>query len=561
MAIPKDIEFGIIPRNEILKGSKLLYDAVASTFGPNGKNAIIDTFDGQPSITKDGVTVAKSISFSDKYKRIGASLIKDIATRVDTACGDGTTTSTIISYNLINAAAELVSKGFNPNDIRQALLDASKEAIQYIEKNSIKVKDSDDVYNIALSSSNGDEEIAKIVTEAFSSVGKDGAVFLSSTNLDKSFIEVSNGLTIQQGISSTDMVFDNTKKGSWVSEKPTKIVLLKDCPQKFEFISRIIKHAEIVSQNVLFIISYIDNQFLSECIMSIENGIMDNSFCIIKASGIPDKNLGYSKDTELLAALINSDIIYSADLQTIDFDSLATVDSVVSLNNSTTISLNEIDRNNEKYIKQYNILKNIIDSEGTDGGFSPDEIDLAKKRLAMLTGGVATIKIGYPTLTEREEKIDLYTDAINAVKTGFKKGISAGGGTLLLKASNSIKIPNNNSKKSPSYIEGIKAFKKVLRVPAMLLIGSVLDETDTEALLSKIAKSKTNLGFNARTGKIEKDLIKAGVIDASLIEILSLKYSVSTAGSFICSDCIITNEKDNLAINSNDYTIDNETFI
>lgn len=559
MALPRDIVFGYEARNKILEGIRAICRAVASTLGPNGHNVLIDDGTLRPVITKDGVTVAKKTSFADKYMRIGANLIKDIASRVDLKAGDGTTTATIVSSNYLIKAAQLADQNYDVNEARNGINDATKEAIAYLNKISRKINTSDEIRKVALVSANGDATIADHMTEAFSSVGEGGTVIVRPTNISKSFVEVSTGIHFEKGYENG--AFANSKDGTFtISEKKTMILVMRDSPSKWEDIMPFIACCKAANLALAIICPYFETQFQQECYMANERG-MFTDFCLINAPGtVVDRNVGYSRQTKDLATLLGTPIYKAEEFPELDPTKLPMANSIVVTQNRTTIDFDIDEENNKDFQELKAQLESVINSADTDGGATPAEVDMAKHRLAEITGGVATVKVGAASRVEKEEKLALYIDALHAVESALKTGVLPGCGVGMLRASKSLTPTTKLQRtKSPSYIAGYNLVRETLKISAKNVIKSKTE--DYALIMSKIAANKNPyFGYNARTGKFVRDMYEEGIIDPCLVETYTLELSASEAGAFMCTDTVITNHNDNVSFNDDpeEYAFEEE---
>ena len=546
MALPREIEYGYDCRSKINEGISATARPVISTLGPNGRNVLIDNGSVYPIITKDGVSVAKAISFSDKYKRIGATLVKDIAKRVDVKAGDGTTTATVISSNLLLGASDLADKGFDVNEARKGIKDAATKAIKWLNDHSIKIKDTDDIHKVALVSANGHEQIADDIAQAFASIGPDGSVILSYTSAPETIVDVSTGYKIREGYENSQ--FSNMTDGSFtVDDKKTVILIMRDSPTSWNDIQHIAQACKIAKLALVVMCPYFEGNFLAESYRALEKGILED-YCLIKTPGREDKNLGYSEETKTFAAMLGSKIYAAEDLAEVQIENLKTVDSIICKSGETTFEF-ESDKDGIEYKKIVNELKDIINSAGKDGGAAPDQIHMAKERLGAIEGGLAKIKIGAPTYAEREEMNALYTDALHAVESAIKNGVLPGAGVSMLRAARSITIDESWN---PSYIAGVSLVKRVLEKPINLVVASKDPENAAYIIGTLAADGNLMSGYNARTGQTVVDMFEEGVIDPTLVETSAIEYSASMAGSYMCVDTVITNERDNIAFNEMD---------
>lgn len=537
----------------MMQGIDELERAVITTLGPVGRNCLFDKGTSHPVITKDGVSVAREISFSDHYKNTGALIVKEAAENVNTIAGDGTTTTVLLASELCREGINLVSAGKEPVELQKGMDAAAADVIKQIDQYKLKLRDDKDILSIATISANNDEAVGKVVYDAFTGIGEGGKVDLqdSHTKSGKTAVVFTDGMEFERGL--TDGRFCTDKRKETLEIDNPNIVLFDYTPTLQEC-TDLLNWCVSKSQSCVMIASEFDETLENMCInVTVQRNC---KFACINAPGMSPYDI--SEQLKDLAAVTGTIVIKNPDELkqfTIDlkdgkkpFGSCGHLSSKVKF--KTTIS--------EGKGKEEDIEKRVAEIEAEikkgkddpDLGLSEDEISLMKTRIARLTGGIATIMIGGLTVTRIKELKDRYEDAIHAVEAAISDGIVPGGGMTLLKCARDLekqkrKYPND------SYQAGYEAVVKVCRIPAMKIISSVTP--DYAFIMSKITHSKNKAyGFNAKKVAIEKDMFAAGVIDPVKVEKAALSYAVSVAGIFITTECVITNEANNITLEPND---------
>lgn len=530
----------------ILSGSREIRNIVQSTHGPKGKNVIINDGSVYPKFTKDGATVAKACDTNDQYKYIGMSMIKQVIDKVDSLSGDGTTTSTIYTDTLLNKAYHLASLDLNVNEIRKGMNLASEKAEDFLKSKAIFTKDIRAIANV---SSNRNKEISDLLYKAFSSIGEEGIVQLSDSYKrdGSSYVELSQGIKWSQGFPSSLFITDEVDSSAKITNP--YILIYSTGVEDLRPIENIINQTTRENRNLVIIAPYFDN--------SVFNYAASNGVLLINSPGKSLNKEKIQEEIQDLAIVVNTKIIPDVESTSNIIHSLNDLGSaalVVSKINSTTIT--QSDELSEDHIKNYEkyvegLKKRINDNDE----LSINEMEFLHERIARLTGGIATIHIGAPTLIEKEEKIALITDAMNSVKSSLKNGILPGGGVAMLKTSDYL-LQNKDIQKdlSDEAKKGYSIVCEALRECSKSLYESVWPN-DYQYKVQEISHEKDfNIGYNLITEQ-KCDLVKEGIIDAAAIEYNVVKYANSVVGSFILSKGIIVNESNNVNINYSDPRI------
>lgn len=537
----KRIEYGHSPRAGVLNGMRKMAAIVRATHGPTGGNVMMDEGTVYPLISKDGATVGNHVDFADPYERMGIQLIKGTIDKVDAQAGDGTTTTTIYTYELAERCEHLASLGLNVHEVRKGMQKASDMAESYLRGKAIPITIKD-IDAVAKLSSNGSEEISNLLVEAFNSIGENGVVALADSYRrdGTSYVDVSQGIKWPNGIAASCFETDEATNECRLQ---MPYILVYGVPvDSLEAIEPILQQTR--GQNLAIIAPYFDSAIFERC-------AGEGVACIMGPGHSLDKNrlleelrdVAIAVDTKVIPDLASTSKFIKS------LEDLGRAELIVSKLDSTIITqLEEITPEHAKRYEEYvNGLCKLLDEN--------DELSIArvenlKDRIARLSGGIATIHVGAPTVTEKEEKVASITDAMNSVKSALNNGVLPGGGTAMLKTAVYLEsnIPEGLS---PEAIEGYKAVCQTLRIPAKNLVESLKPE-DYQMIVQDIAReSDFNVGYNLLTEKKE-DLVKAKIIDAAAIEYYVVHYAASTVGSFITTKGFITFAKDNVSYDYND---------
>jgi chaperonin GroEL len=504
--IVKNLAFGEEAKNNVFKGIEKLTKAVSSTLGASGKCVLLENELGQPVITKDGVTVANSITLRDPIENMGATLLKEAARQTVKEAGDGTTTATVLAHSILLEAYATSNSG--SREMKEGIESATKKVIDYLEKLAVPVE-GDMVNHVATISSNNDKELGNVIAEAFKQVGKNGVVTMEISNDSETSYEVINGATIDKPLKNFHFITDESKKEA-VLENP--LVLLVE--NKIENIRKIQSVLEYVIKNnePLLIIGEADEQVVSALAMNKKKGNIKVNIIDTPDFGIYRKEK--LQDIALLtgATVVNEDL--GDDLDMIEVEMLGKCLKSITNDQETIIQVGDTS------IEVQEVIDSIQDDIKKET--LPGKLNRLEKRLGLLSCKVAVIKVGASSEVELKEKQDRVEDAMCATKAAIKEGIVPGGGIALLNASTYIKPSNDNEK---VLLEAIKA-------PYL----TILNNAGLEVVYPK-GKGK---GINVVTGK-DVNMIKSGIIDPLLVTKSALKNAASVATTILSTDCVINN--------------------
>ena len=509
--IVKDVNFGDIANSKIVAGVEKLAKAVKSTLGASGKCVIYEDARGLPVITKDGVTVAESVVLFDPVENMGATLIKEAARNTVREAGDGTTTATVLAESLLK---EVNTCDINTREIKDGIKSGLKKVNDYLDKISVKIE-GDMLESVSSISCNNDEELGKIIAEAYTKVGKDGVVLMEESPTEETYVDIVDGVQIDSGLTSPHFVTDKDKQVAEL-ENPLVLIVSSEIPN-IRKIQTVLEHV-IKNKRSLLIVAPVDQQVKAALLM---NKVKGN----IKVNIVDLPGFGPTKDDTVadLAFLVGAKVINEElgdDLDLIDIECLGQAYTSITDDKNTVLTTDVPEKELNQRIKD---IKKIIKKE-TKNPFLKKK---HQQRLAMLSGSVGIINVGANSKVELKEKKDRVEDAIYATKAALQEGIVPGGGVALL----------NASQKISAKAVGEEILLKAITSPFHTILAN--------AGLEQIApRSEKGLGVDVVTGE-SVDMIKNGIIDPVLVTKSALKNAVSVVSTIISADCVISNMRTN----------------
>ena len=513
----KDVFFGDKARAGMLEGVNILADAVKATLGPKGRNVILEKSFGAPTVTKDGVSVAKEIELKDRFENMGAQMVKEVASQASDVAGDGTTTATVLAHSLLQEMNQ--AKGYTVREIKDATNIVLEKILNWLDKNSIQIKD-DMLEDVASISCNNDVELGSIIADAYKSVGANGVVLMEESDTEETFSEIVDGVQFDCGIKSQHLVTD-TEKNKAILENPYVLIVASQIPS-IRKIQSVLEHV-IKEKRSLLIVAGMDQQPMAALLMNkVKGNIKVN---IIDTPGFGATKMDTMQDLATItgAKVINEEL--GDDLDLINPDVLGQAEKAVTDATSTVIT---IDKMPDEAKERIDLVNKKIKTEK-----NPFIKSKLEQRLAMLSGAVAILKVGANSKIELKEKKDRVEDAIYAVKAAIKEGIVPGGGIALLDASQKVKMDN----------EAELILLKAVEAPYNTILKNAGIDHNTVNPIDFNDTRKKGYGVNVITGK-EVNMIKAGIIDPVLVTKKALINAVSVATTIISADCIISNIRD-----------------
>ncbi len=520
----KQMKFSHDSRTILKVGVDKLTDAVKVTLGPRGRNVVLDRKFGSPTITKDGVTVAKDVELEDPYENMGAQLVKEVAEKTHDVAGDGTTTATILTQAIIEEGLKHVTAGVNPMYLKRGLEKATKVVVEKIKELSKEVKNNDEIAQIASISANNDMEIGERIAEAMDAVGKEGIINVEEAKSIDTSLEKVEGMQFDRGYLSPYFITDADKM---ITEFEDPYILLFD--KKISVMKDLLPILQEVAQTgkpFLIISEDIEGEALATLVVNKLRGTLN--VAAVKAPGFGDRRKAMMEDVAVLTGgnVISEEL--GRKLESASIKDLGSAKKVIIDKENTTIREGAGTKEDlDARIKQ---IKAQI--EETTSDYDKEKL---QERLAKLSSGVAVIKIGAATETEMKEKKARVDDALHATRAAVEEGIVTGGGVTLIYASRAIDDLNLDLREEKV---GAEILKNALLKPTYFIAANAGEEG--AIVVEKIKGSKDiHYGYNAATGKYE-NLIKAGIIDPAKVVRSALQNAISIAGLFLTTECIIT---------------------
>ena len=521
----KEILFNLEARDKIKKGVDALANAVKVTLGPKGRNVILDKKFGAPTVTKDGVSVAKEIELKDAFENMGAQLVKEVASKTADAAGDGTTTATVLAQAIYTQGIKSVTAGANPMDLKRGIDLAVKAVVEDLKKQSKSINKSSEIAQVATISANNDSEIGARIAEAMDKVGKDGVITVEEAKGTEDELKIVEGMQFDRGYLSPYFV-TNTEKME--AEMENALILIYDKKiSSMKDLLPILEKAVQSGRPLLIIAEDIDGEALATLVVNKIRGSL--KIAAVKAPGFGDRRKAMLEDIAVLTggAVISEE--QGLKLENTELAHLGTAEKITIDKDNTTIVNGAGKKADIK--ARINQIKAQIQSTTSD--YDKEKL---QERLAKLSGGVAVIYVGAATEVEMKEKKDRVDDALHATRAAVEEGIVAGGGTALIRAVDSLaKLKGENDDQN----HGVNIKFNSIEAPLRTIISNAGGEPSV--VVAKIKEGKGDFGYNARTDVYE-NLIKTGVIDPVKVTRLALENAASISALLLTTECIITDE-------------------
>ncbi len=518
----KMLKFGYDAREAMIRGVNILADAVKVTLGPKGRNVVIDKSFGAPTITKDGVTVAKEIELSDKFENMGAQLLREVASKTSDVAGDGTTTATILAQAIVREGAKLVAAGHNPMDLKKGIDKAVEVCVEALKKLSKPTKDQKEIAQVGTISANNDAEIGKIIAAAMEKVGKEGVITVEEAKGMETTMDVVEGMQFDRGYLSPYFVTDADRmeavlEDAYILIYDKKISNMKDLLPILEQIAKTGKPFIIIAEEV-------EGEALATLVVNKLRGVLH--CCAVKAPGFGDRRKAMLEDIAILTGgkVLSEETGFK--LENAKLQDLGRAKRVVVDKDNTTI----IDGAGKKEEIEARVKQIRNQIQETTSDYDREKL---QERLAKMVGGVAVIKVGAATETELKEKKARVEDALHATRAAVEEGIVPGGGVALIRT-----LPELEKLKLEGEMRlGAEIVKKAILEPAKQIAQNA--GYDGSVVVEKIKEGKDGFGFNAGTEEYE-DLLKAGIIDPTKVTRCALQNAASVASLLITTECMIT---------------------
>jgi len=517
----KEIAYQEVARNLILNGVNALADAVKVTLGPKGRNVVLEKSFGSPTITKDGVTVAKEIELENRFENMGAQMVKEVASKTSDVAGDGTTTATVLAQAIFREGSKLVAAGHNPMEIKRGIDKAVEACVESLAKLAKPTKDPTEIAQVGTVSANGDETVGKLLSEAMAKVGKEGVITVEEAKSAETTLDVVEGMQFDRGYLSPYFVTDPERmeaslEDCYILLNEKKISNMKDLLPVLEAIARQQKPLLIIAEDI-------EGEALATLVVNKLRGTLQ--CCAVKAPGFGDRRKEMLKDIAILSGgqVIAEEL--GLKLENVTISDLGRAKTIKVDKDNTTI-VDGAGKKEKIKARQQEIRAQI---DNTTSDYDREKL---QERLAKLVGGVAVIKVGAATETEMKEKKARVEDALHATRAAVEEGIVPGGGVALLRAQKSlekIEVPEEQK-------FGVSIIRRALEEPLRQISANAGEEGSI--IVQKVREGKGAFGYNAQTNKYT-DLIADGVIDPAKVVRSALQNAASVAGLLLTTEALV----------------------
>ncbi len=517
----KEIVYTETARNLILEGVNALADAVKVTLGPKGRNVVIEKSFGSPTVTKDGVTVAKEIELENKFQNMGAQMVREVASKTSDVAGDGTTTATVLAQAIYREGSKLVAAGHNPMELKRGIDAAVAVIVEELHKQAKQTKDPKEIAQVGTISANGDTTIGKLLAEAMEKVGKEGVITVEENKSSETTLDVVEGMQFDRGYLSPYFVTDSERmevvlEDAYILISEKKITNMKDLLPVLEAIARAQKPFLIIAEDI-------EGEALATLVVNKLRGTLQCA--AVKAPGFGDRRKEMLKD---IAILTGGQVIaeeLGLKLENVTMSDLGRSKRVVVDKDNTTI-VDGAGKKEKIQARQQEIRAQI---ENTTSDYDREKL---QERLAKLAGGVAVIKVGAATETEMKEKKARVEDALNATRAAVEEGIVPGGGVALIRAQKSLETLKVNDEQR----FGVSIIRRAIEEPLRQIVANAGEEGSI--VVNKVREGQGTFGYNAATNEYG-DLLAMGVIDPAKVVRTALQNASSVAGLMLTTECLV----------------------
>ncbi|MCT8570055.1 chaperonin GroEL [Glaesserella parasuis] len=520
----KDVKFGNDARVKMLKGVNVLADAVKVTLGPKGRNVVLDKAFGAPTITKDGVSVAREIELEDKFENMGAQMVKEVASKANDAAGDGTTTATVLAQAIVNEGLKAVAAGMNPMDLKRGIDKAVAAVVEELKSLSKPCETSKEIEQVGTISANSDSTVGKLIAQAMEKVGKEGVITVEDGTGLEDALDVVEGMQFDRGYLSPYFI-NKPEAGTVELENP--YILLVD--KKISNIREILPVLEAVAKAgkpLLIMAEDIEGEALATLVVNTMRGIV--KVAAVKAPGFGDLRKAMLQDIAILTAgtVISEEI--GMELEKATIEELGQAKRVVISKDNTTI----IDGVGDEAQIKGRVAQIRQQIEDSTSDYDKEKL---QERVAKLAGGVAVIKVGAATEVEMKEKKDRVDDALHATRAAVEEGIVAGGGVALVRAASKVAdvVKGDNEEQNV----GIRLALRAMEAPLRQIVTNAGEEASV--VVRNVKDGNGNYGYNAATEQYG-DMLEMGILDPTKVTRSALQFAASIAGLMITTECMVT---------------------
>jgi chaperonin GroEL len=518
----KDVRFHESARHKMLAGVNILADAVRVTLGPKGRNVILDRSYGAPTITKDGVSVAKEIELKDKFENMGAQMVKEVASKTSDVAGDGTTTATVLAQSIVKEGMKFVASGMNPMDLKRGVDKAVLAVVEELKKISKPCTTSKEIAQVGAISANADNEIGKIISDAMEKVGKEGVITVEDGKGLQTELEVVEGMQFDRGYLSPYFI-NNAEKQMSVLDDPYVLLYDKKVANVRDLLP-LLEQVAKAGRPLLVIAEEVENEALATLVVNNLRGILKT--CAVKAPGFGDRRKAMLED---IAVLTGGQVIaeeVGLTLEKATLKDLGQAKRVEIDKEETTL----IDGAGDPKAIEARVKSIRTQIEEVTSDYDKEKL---QERVAKLAGGVAIVKVGAATEIEMKERKARVEDALHATRAAVEEGIVAGGGVAYIRARSALdKLKGDN----PDQEAGIKIVRRALEEPLRQIVANAGEEPSV--VLNKVVEGKGNFGFNAQT-EAYGDLVEMGVVDPTKVARTALQNAASVAGLLLTTEAMV----------------------
>jgi chaperonin GroEL len=522
----KEITFETTARDKIKKGVDKLADAVKVTLGPKGRNVILDKKFGAPTVTKDGVSVAKEIELKDAIENMGAQLVKEVASKTADAAGDGTTTATVLAQSIYAHGIKNVAAGANPMDLKRGIDKAVEAVVDHLKKQSKKIKDSSEIAQIATISSNSDETIGKMIADAMDKVGKDGVITVEEAKGTETEVKTVEGMQFDRGYLSPYFV-TNTEKMEVDLDDPYVLIYDKKVSSMKELLP-VLEQSAQTGKPLVIIAEEVEGEALATLVVNKIRGAL--RVAAVKAPGFGDRRKAMLEDIAVLTGgkVISEEQGFKLENATLDMLGRA---EKINIDKDNTTIVNGAGKKNEIQGRIAQIKAQI---ETTTSDYDKEKL---QERLAKLSGGVAILYVGAATEVEMKEKKDRVDDALHATRAAVQEGIVPGGGVAYIRAIDALKNVQDLGVSNEDQATGVNIVRLALESPLRTIAENAGQEGSV--IVNKVRDGKKDYGYNALDNKFE-NFFDAGIIDPTKVTRLALENAASIAGLLLTTEAVVS---------------------
>jgi chaperonin GroEL len=518
----KDVFFGDKARAGMLEGVNILADAVKATLGPKGRNVILEKSFGAPTVTKDGVSVAKEIELKDRFENMGAQMVKEVASQASDAAGDGTTTATVLAQSIVNEGLKAVAAGMNPMDLKRGIDKAVTAAVEAVSGMSTPCEDSKAIAQVGTISANSDTSVGEIIAEAMDKVGKEGVITVEEGSGLENELDVVEGMQFDRGYLSPYFI-NNQDNMSAEVEDPFILLVDKKISNIRELLP-VLEQVAKASRPLVIVAEDVEGEALATLVVNNMRGIVKVAAC--KAPGFGDRRKAMLQDIAILTGgtVISEEV--GLDLESTTLEHLGNAKRITMDKDNTTI----VDGSGDAEAIKGRVSEIRVQIENTSSDYDREKL---QERVAKLAGGVAVIKVGAATEIEMKEKKARVEDALHATRAAVEEGVVAGGGVALVRAISQVTgLEGDNEDQNI----GIAAALRAMEGPLRQIVSNAGDEASV--VLDKVRQGEGNFGYNAATGEYG-DMIEMGILDPAKVTRTALQAAGSVAGLMITTEVMI----------------------